>query len=115
MSGATAKPRLDGAADDWLHYFVRVPLGPDASSDAYRVGVLVLRQLEGWLADHHRPHQLFDRHGRPKTTLVSVFFSENERQTALAYRIFCNELGLSHGLQQSRVRHNRCPRTTPAA
>jgi hypothetical protein len=45
--------------------------------------------------------------------MVSVFFSESELQTALAYRIFCNELGLSHTLRQSRIRHNRCPRTTP--
>jgi hypothetical protein len=97
----------------WLHYFVHIQLGQDVSSEAYRVGVLVMRQLEAWLSDHHRPRQLFDRHGRPKSPMVSVFFSESELQTALAYRIFCNELGLSHTLRQSRIRHNRCPRTTP--
>ena len=102
-----------GPPHQWLLYCVQVPLGPDATSDAYRLGVAVLRRLEAWLADHHRPRQLFDRHGRPKSPLVSVFFSEAELQTAMAYRIFCNELGLSQALQQSRIRHNRCPRTTP--
>ncbi len=102
-----------GPPRHWLQYFVRIELGQEISSEQYQLGLMLLRQLEAWLKDHHRPRQLFDRYGRPKSQMVSVFFSEGELQTALAYRIFCNELGLSHALQQSRIRHNHCPRTTP--
>ena len=95
----------------WLQYLLWVPLGAETASDEYRIGVMVLRQIETWLRDHHAPRALFDAHGRPKGQLVSVSFDQSELEKALAYRIFCNELGLSHSLRQTRIVHNYCPRT----
>jgi hypothetical protein len=97
----------------WLQYLVRIPLGAETLSEEYRIGIVALRQIETWLRDHHAPRALFDSQGRPKAPLVSVSFDETEREKALAYRIFCNELGLSHSLRQSRIVHNACARTTP--
>jgi hypothetical protein len=95
----------------WLQYLLWVPLGAEASSDEYRVGVLALRRIENWLRDHHAPRALFDLYGRPKGQLVSVSFDQTELEKALAYRVFCNGLGLSHSLRQSRIVHNACART----
>jgi|SRR5579863_535367 len=95
----------------WLQYLLWIPLGAEVSSDEYRVGVLVLRQIENWLRDHHAPRALFDSYGRPKGQLVSVSFDLTQLEKALAYRVFCNQLGLSHGLRQTRIVHNACPRT----
>jgi hypothetical protein len=95
----------------WLQYLLWIPLGTEVSSDEYRVGVLVLRQIENWLRDHHAPRALFDSYGRPKGPLVSVSFDLTELEKALAYRVFCNQLGLSQGLRQTRIVHNACPRT----
>lgn len=101
----TADPRR------WLQYLLWVPLGAESSCDEYRIGVLVLRQIEAWLRDHHAPRALFDAQGRPKGQLVSVSFDQSELEKALAYRMFCNELGLSHSLRQTRIVHNFCSRT----
>ncbi|HEY5208211.1 MAG TPA: hypothetical protein VIJ42_02080 [Stellaceae bacterium] len=97
----------------WLQYLVRIPVGPETRSEEYQFGLMILRQIETWLRDNHAPRALFDPHGRPKTPLVSVSFDETELEKALAYRIFCNELGLSNSLRQSRIVHNACGRTTP--
>lgn len=97
----------------WLQCLLQVRLGHETQSDQYRLGILVLRQIEAWLRDHHTPRPLFDRHGRPKSQTVSVSFAEDEREKAMAYRVFCNELGLGPALQHSRISHNGCPRTTP--
>lgn len=99
----------------WRHYYVRVALAPDREAPAYRRALDTLRRLEAWLAEHHRPVALFDAHGRPKSEAVSVFFDRAEAAKALAYRAFCNELGLAETLLSNLVVHVRCPRTTPPA
>jgi hypothetical protein len=95
----------------WLQYLLWVPLGAETSSDEYRIGILVLHRIENWLRDHHAPRALFDSYGKPKGQLVSVSFDQTELEKALAYRFFCNELGLSHSLRQTRIVHNACSRT----
>ncbi len=45
----------------------------------------------------------------------AVFFDRAEAAKALAYRAFCNELGLADTLLSGLVVHVRCPRTTPPA
>jgi hypothetical protein len=95
----------------WLQFLVRIPLGPETLCEEHRIGVLALRQIEGWLRENHRPRSLFDPHGRPKAELVSVSFDESQLEQAMAYRVFCNELGLSHSLRQSRIVHRNGART----
>ncbi len=97
----------------WRHYYVRVALAPDRHTQEYRAAVEKLRRLEAWLAAHHRPIALFDAHGLPKGEAVSVFFDLGEAAKALAYRSFCNELGLAETLLSGRVVHIPCARTTP--
>lgn len=97
----------------WLQCFLTIRLGNDADSDEYRTGILVLRQIEAWLKDNHQPRSLFDRRGQPKSDFVSVAFAQDELDKAMAYRVFCNELGLGSALRHSRIFHNNCPRTTP--
>lgn len=99
----------------WRHYYVRVALAPDLEASDYRRGLDKLRRLEAWLAAHHRPIALFDARGRPKSEAVSVFFERDDAAKALAYRSFCNELGLADTLLSGIVVHRRCPRTTPPA
>lgn len=97
----------------WLQYLVWLPLDPETTPDEYRSGVLALRQIENWLRDNHAPRALFDKHGRPKSRLVTVSFDETELEKALAYRNFCSTLGLSRSLRQNHIVHNLCPRTRP--
>lgn len=108
---ATAATR--DALAEWRHFYVRVGLALDHATPGYRRAIEKLRQLEAWLAANHRPVALFDAHGRPKSEAVSVFFERGEAEKALAYRAFCNELGLAETLLSGRVVHRRCPRTTP--
>ncbi len=98
---------------NWHQFFVTISLGDEADTDQYRIGVLVMRQIEAWLREHHRPRPLFDPLGRPKSQLVSVSFAQDELDKAMAYRVLCNELGLGSALHHSRIFHNHCPRTTP--
>lgn len=114
------RPVMEAAARQdmiaaWRHYYVRVALAPDREAPDYRHGLDTLRRLEAWLATHHRPIALFDAQGRPKSEAVSVFFDRAEAAKALAYRAFCNELGLADTLLSGLVVHVRCPRTTPPA
>jgi hypothetical protein len=97
----------------WVQYLLSVPLGAGTETDEYHLGVLILRQIEGWLRDNHAPRTLFDIYGRPKGQLISVSFDQSELEKALAYRIFCKQLGLSHSLRETRIVHNSCPRTRP--
>lgn len=90
----------------WLQYLVWLPIDPDAAPEDYRSGILALRQIEDWLRDNHAPRPLFDKHGRPKSGLVSVSFEENELEKALAYRNFCTALGLSRSLRQNYIVDN---------
>ncbi len=106
--------RRDRAAA-WRPYSVRAPLAPDREAPAYRRGLDTLRRIEAWLAANHRPIALFDAHGRPKSEAVSVFFDRAEATKALAYRAFCNELGLADALLSGLVVHVHCQRTTPPA
>jgi hypothetical protein len=97
----------------WRHYYLRVALAPDPGAANYRRGIETLRRIEAWLATNHRPIALFDAHGRPKSEAVSVFFERADAVKALAYRAFCNELGLAQTLLSGLVVHVGCPRTTP--
>ncbi len=99
----------------WRHYYVRVALTPNRDAPDYRQGLETLRRIEAWLATNHRPIALFDAHGRPKSEAVSVFFERADAAKALAYRTFCNELGLTSSMLSNLVVHVRCPRTTPPA
>ena len=106
--------RRDMAAA-WRHYYVRVTLAADREAPDYRRALDTLRRIEVWLAANHRPIALFDAHGRPKSEAVSVFFDRADAVKALAYRAFCNELGLADTLLSGLVVHVRCQRTTPPA
>lgn len=97
----------------WRHYYVRVRLDPDRQAREYQIAVATLRRLEAWLAAHHRPIALFAADGRPKGETVSVFFERTEPEKALAYRAFCNELGLSDSLLSGIVVQVPDERTTP--
>lgn len=101
------------ALTEWRHFYVRVGLALDRAAPDYRRGVDKLKRLEAWLAAHHHPVALFDAHGRPKSEAVSVFFDRGDAEKALAYRAFCNELGLAETLLTGLIVHRRCPRTTP--
>ena len=99
------------ASRRWLQCLLWAPLGADASSDEYRIGILALRRIENWLGEHHAPRALFDLCGRPKGPLVNVSFDQKQLEKALAYRVLCNDLGLSQSLRQSRFVRNACART----
>lgn len=108
-----ALPALRDPIRVWRHYYVRVRLAPDRGAREYQTALMTLRRLENWLARHHRPIALFGADGQPKSEAVSVFFDRTEAEKALAYRAFCNELGLADTLLSGVVVQDRDPRTMP--
>jgi hypothetical protein len=82
----------------WQVLVVRVPLGED-----YELGVRKLQALEAWLADNHRPVTLFRADGRPRSEAVCLAVPAGMPDKALAWRTFCNELGLAAGMAQWRI------------
>lgn len=106
-------PRSSRGLEGWQHAVVRIPLGVRGRDRHHAEGVRILRRLEAWLAENHRPLALFDRYDRPKSETVSVMFPAKNASTVLAFRGFLAELGLSGSLLQTRVHPNRCLRTTP--
>ena len=101
--------------EGWLYYFLRLPAGRNPLADQYREAVRLRRALEGWLAENHVPRPLLDRSGRPLGELVSVVFRHDQPERVLAFRMFCNQLGLAEAMDHFRVVPGRCPRTTPPA
>lgn len=101
--------------EGWLYYFLRLPPGRNPLTPEYREAVRLRRALEGWLAAHHVPRPLLDRSGRPISDLVSVVFRHDQPDLVLAFRMFCNELGVAEAMDHFRVVPTRCARTTPPA
>jgi hypothetical protein len=102
------------ADDGWLLVTVGLPpAGPDGGRND-QVRGLLLQVLQEWLAARHRvPALLPGARGRRNSDAITVGFRFDEAETALAFRGFCQGLGVIPSLAQSRVRPNRCPRTTP--
>lgn len=115
--GAPAEPSASGGpqAPDggWLYYFLRLPPGRNPLTPQYREAVRLRRAVEGWLAAHHVPRPLLDRSGRPLGDLVSVVFRHDQPERVLAFRMFCNELGVAEAMDHFRVVPTRCARTVP--
>ncbi|MGD9915526.1 MAG: hypothetical protein AB7S80_15720 [Rhizobiaceae bacterium] len=92
----------------WQILVVRVPLAPD-----YEDGVRKLRALQQWLARHHRPIALFRADGRPRSEAVCLAVPADEPDKALAWRAFCNEIGVAAGMVQWRAAPYRPPPLEP--
>jgi len=103
------------AVDGWLYYVLRLPHGRNPLTDQYREAVRLRRALEGWLLAHHVGRPLLDRGGRPLSELVSVVFRQDQAERVLAFRMFCNSLGVAEAMDHFRVVPTRCRRTTPPA
>lgn len=102
----------------WLHMIVRIHLGSERARlgsprFSKQPGIRQLRIIERWLQDNHLPQTLFDCFGAPKNDYVHVFFRSDQPSKTMAFRVLCNELGLSDSLDQGRIVINRCARTTP--
>jgi hypothetical protein len=82
----------------WQVLVVRVPLDED-----YERGVRNLQALQAWLADNHRPVTLFRADGKPRSEAVCFAVPAGMSDKALAWRTFCNGLGLTAGMAQWRV------------
>lgn len=103
-------------ADEIRHWTVLVTTLPPLSGGDRRAldrRARLLQRIDDWLRRHHHTVALpaADSDARGRTVCVS--FRRDEAATALAWRHFCGELGLSARLKQFRVRPNRCARTTP--
>lgn len=101
----------EGDRKSWLNYVVRVALGPRVQSEEFRRGVTKLKRIETWLQKNHLPMTLTDEFGQPRSETVTVFFDAAESAKALAFRGFCNELGLASTMISQRVYLNRDRRT----
>jgi len=82
----------------WQVLVVRVPLDPD-----YEAGVRKLQALQEWLAQNHKPVTLFRANGTPRSEVVCLAVPVEAADKALAWRAFCNELGLAAGMVQWRT------------
>jgi len=100
---------------EWLQFIVRISFGPHPWSREFHDGVELLRKIEGWLRENHVPYAMFDEWGFPKFPAghVPVTFKSNEAEKAMAYRVFCNEIGLGHTLMMTRIVNMPEPRITP--
>lgn len=112
-AGGDGRRHGQGLPDGWLYYFLRLPSGRNPLTGQYREAVRLRRALERWLAEHHVPRPLLDRGGRPLGELVSVVFRQDQPDRVLAFRMFCNQLGVAEAMDHFRVVPGRCPRTTP--
>lgn len=101
------------APPEWVQTIVRISFGRHVFSREYTEGVRILRKIERWLHANHLPRAMFDAHGFPKFPggNVTVTFRANEPEKALAYRVFCNEIGIGGTLDQYRLTYSRDPRT----
>ncbi len=102
----------------WVHILVHIRLTPElwgwaSPRLADSPDIRQLKALEEWLLENHVPQHLFDEFGIPRSDYVHAFFRSDKPAKALAFRIFCHELGLSGSMNQSRVAVNHCARTSP--
>jgi hypothetical protein len=101
-------------ADAWLVMTLALPPADNRGGRNDGMRALLLQVLQEWLAAHHRlPALLPGTAGRRNSDTVTVSFQAGEAEAVLAFRTFCSGLGLGQSLQQWRVVHNRCRRTTP--
>ena len=100
--------------DSWLLITVALPSADNHGGFDDRKRGLLLHVLEAWLTDNHRvPALLPGTRNRRNSDAVTVGFRQDEAEIALAFRKFCNGLGIGNSLSQSRVFPNHCARTTP--
>lgn len=90
---------------EWLQCIVNISFGSHPFSREYREGVDLLREIEKWLRINHFSYAMFDAWGFPKFPggNVPVTFASDEAEKAMAYRVFCNELGLGAKLHMTRI------------
>ncbi len=102
---------------EWVQTIVRISFGRHAFSREYFEGIKILRKIERWLHENHLQRAMFDEYGFPKFPAgnVTVTFNADEPEKAMAYRVFCNEIGVGHTLDQYRIVRSPDPRTTHPA
>jgi hypothetical protein len=102
---------------EWIQTIVRVSFGRYAFSAEYLEGVRTLKKIETWLAENHLERPMFDAYGFPRfpSGNISVTFGAAEAEKTMAYRVFCNTLGLGPSLSQYRIVLLADSRTTPPA
>lgn len=104
----------EGGDDGWLLITVALPPADHRGGREDGKRELLLHVLQEWLAAYHRvPALLPGTRDRRNADAVTVGFRRDEAETALAFRNFCNGLGIGQSLSQSRVFPNHCTRTTP--
>ena len=100
---------------EWLQLVVHIPFGRYVFSKEYVAGVRTLKKIEIWLEDNYFPRSMFNEYGFPRfpSGNITVTFGRGEAEKAMAYRVFCNEIGLGRTLFQVRIVQGPDPRTTP--
>ena len=100
---------------EWLQFIVHISFGPHPWSNEFHDGVAQLRKIESWLRDHHIGYAMFDAWGFPKFPggYVPVTFLSTDAEKAMAYRVFCNEIGLGQSMMMMRIVNMPEPRLTP--
>jgi len=100
---------------EWLQFIVHISFGPHPWSREYDEGVALLRKIEDWLRENHIGYAMFDAWGYPKFPAghVPVTFRSDDAEKAMAYRVFCNEIGLGHTMMMIRIVNMPEPRLTP--
>lgn len=90
---------------EWLQCIVNISFGSHPFSREYQEGVELLKKIEEWLRSNHFAYSMFDAWGFPKFPggNVPVTFSADDAEKAMAYRVFCNELGLGSNLHMTRI------------
>ncbi len=104
---------MSSTTHEWVQTIVRISFGRYAFSREYFEGVKLLRKIERWLHANHLQRSMFDEYGFPKfpSGNVTVTFKANEPEKTMAYRVFCNEIGIGETLDQYRIALSRDPRT----
>ena len=82
----------------WHVMRVTIPPGDDPV-----LAATTLRRVEAWLAAHHRPVALFSPAGKPRSPHVCFAAPAEQAEKALAFRMFCRELGLEGRIVQWRI------------
>jgi hypothetical protein len=101
----------------WIQTVVRISFGKYAFSAEYIEGVRTLKKIEAWLYENQLPRPMFDAYGFPRfpSGNITVTFGAAEAEKTMAYRVFCNTLGLGRTLSQYRIVQLADTRTTPPA
>ncbi len=104
---------MNSIPHEWVQTIVRISFGRYAFSREYFEGVRLLRKIERWLHANHLQRSMFDAYGFPKfpSGNITVTFRANEPEKTMAYRVFCNEIGIGATLDQYRIALSRDPRT----